>query len=211
MPGISSTTGRYITLVEHVIQALGDIIATPVGTRVHRRDYGSRIFYMVDRPASPANLLAMQTEAARAIRLWEPRFRLRVVRAYLSRVDPPRVSFSVSGRITATREEITAVLSADAPLANRPATGSPSISGGINVGDTITAGAGNISDPDGITSSTFAWQWCRDGVDIPGETAQTYTLVAADAGTTIALVTSFRDDRGHPEERPSAGHGPIQA
>ena len=35
------------------------------------------------------------------------------------------------------------------------------------------------------------WRWQRDGVDIPGADAPDYTVSAADAGSTLAVVESF--------------------
>ena len=47
--------------------------------------------------------------------------------------------------------------------------------------------------------------------DIPGATAPTYTLVDADAGTTIKVKVTFFDDRGNPEERTTAATAVVRA
>ena len=52
--GMSRTPadGRFEILPwqEHIDQSIGDILSTPIGTRVMRPDYGSRIPRLVDRP-----------------------------------------------------------------------------------------------------------------------------------------------------------------
>ena len=94
----------------------------------------------------------------------------------------------------------TAVVSA-AP--NTPATGAPTITGTAQVGQTLTAGTTAIVDADGLTSVSYTYQWIRVATDntetnISGATASTYTLVAADQGTTIKVRVSFTDDASNP-------------
>ena len=82
--------------------------------------------------------------------------------------------------------------------ANTPATGAPAITGTAQVGQTLTAVTTGIMDDDGLTNVSYAYQWIRvDGgtdADISGATSITYTLVAADLGTTIKVKVSFTDD-----------------
>ena len=71
---------------------------------------------------------------------------------------------------------------------NTPATGTPTITGTAQVGQTLTAGTTAIVDADGLTSVSYTYQWIRVATDntetnISGATASTYTLVAADLGT----------------------------
>ena len=85
-----------------------------------------------------------------------------------------------------------------------PATGQPTISGGGQVGKTLTAATDDIEDPDGLpTTPTFTYQWVRvDGstdTDIPGAASETYTLTASDLGKQIKVTVSFTDFRGHAE------------
>ena len=85
-----------------------------------------------------------------------------------------------------------------------PATGQPTISGGGQVGKTLTAATDDIEDVDGLpTTPTFTYQWVRvDGstdTDIPGAASETYTLTASDLGKQIKVTVSFTDLRGHAE------------
>ena len=89
---------------------------------------------------------------------------------------------------------------------NDVATGQPGITGTAQVGEVLTATAGDIADVDGLPapffeSGTTTVQWLRvDGgneTDIPGATDFTYTLVAADEGKTIKVkVVNFNDEPG---------------
>ena len=86
-------------------------------------------------------------------------------------------------------------------FANRPAEGTPTISGTAQVGEPLTAGMGDIADADGLPGTfpgdyTFQWLRVDAGTDSPitGATARTYTPVAADVGKTIKVEVSFTDD-----------------
>ena len=94
---------------------------------------------------------------------------------------------------------------------NSPATGQPTISGTVQVGETLTADTSGISDEDGLTSVAYSYQWLADGADIAGATAGTYTLVDADAGKTVRVRVSFTDDAGNEESLTSADTGTVEA
>ena len=86
---------------------------------------------------------------------------------------------------------------------NHPPTGAPTISGEIEVGNTLTVDTSGISDADGITAGTFTYQWISVGTvrnrDIPGATGPTYTPVPADARKAIKVKVSFTDGAGKTE------------
>ena len=100
-------------------------------------------------------------------------------------------------------------------VTNTPATGAPTITGTAQVGQTLTAGTTAIMDDDGLTSVSYTYQWIRTaaGVDtnISGATASTYTLVAADQGTTVKVRVSFTDDASNAETRTSAATAAVAA
>ena len=85
------------------------------------------------------------------------------------------------------------------PRPNSPATGLPSISGTVRVGETLTASTSAIADADGLDNVGYSYQWLANGADIAGATSSSYTLVDADKGKTIQVKVSFRDDRNHQE------------
>lgn len=62
----------------------------------------------------------------------------------------------------------------------------PTITGTPAAGQTLTAAPGEW-DTEGLT---FTYQWQRDGVDVAGATAATYTLTTADEGTAISVIVT---------------------
>ena len=98
-------------------------------------------------------------------------------------------------------------------VTDAPATGQPTISGGGQVGKTLTAATDDIEDLDGLpTTPTFTYQWVRvDGstdTDIPGAASETHTLTASDLGKQIKVTVSFTDSRGHAEGPLTSGAYP---
>ena len=73
----------------------------------------------------------------------------------------------------------------------------------LHVGETLIASSAEISDGDGLTNASYAWQWiANDGTsdaDIADATGRTYTLTAAEAGKTIKVRVTFTDDGGTEE------------
>ena len=96
-------------------------------------------------------------------------------------------------------------------MSNSSPTGSPIISGTVEVGETLTADTSGISDADGLTGATFSYHWVSfDGnayTDIQGATDSTYTLVSADEGKAFKVRVSFTDDAGYKESLTSALFG----
>ena len=92
---------------------------------------------------------------------------------------------------------------------NVAATGAPTIDDTTpQVGETLNADITGISDANGLTSPTFAYQWIsNDGstdTPISGETNSSYTVVAGDVGNTIKVEVTFTDDDGFEETLESA-------
>ena len=88
-------------------------------------------------------------------------------------------------------------------IANSPATGTPTITGTVQVGETLTADTTSIADTDGLSGATFSYQWVvNDGTadtDIVGATGSTYSLAASDEGKAIKVRVAFTDDSDNDE------------
>ena len=69
-------TGRAIDLPEHIAQSVADIVTTPLGSRVMRRDYGCLLPLLIDQPDNPATQIRLTAAVAGALLRWEPRVRL---------------------------------------------------------------------------------------------------------------------------------------
>ena len=74
--GMNAQSGRPLAGIAHLRQSIRDILTTPIGTRVMRRDYGSHLFRLVDAPMRPGLDVQLYAAAAEALRRWEPRLRL---------------------------------------------------------------------------------------------------------------------------------------
>ena len=129
----------------------------------------------------------------------------KIIRVQVSFTDDRGNEETLSSAATATVQ---------APPGN-PATGAPTVSGTVQVGETLAADTSGISDADGLSGATFSYQWMgNDGsgeADIAGATGASYTLVDADEGKTITVQVSFTDDRGNEETLSSAATATVQA
>lgn len=105
MAGMSRDTGKALGGFDHLRQSIGDILSTPVGTRVHRRDYGSRLPRLVDRPMNSSLVAEMMAATAEALDRWEPRLRLEQV--VIDSVSPDgQISLSLVGYYLLNGERI---------------------------------------------------------------------------------------------------------
>ena len=97
------------------------------------------------------------------------------------------------------------------PPPNNPATGSLSITGTVQVGETLTVDTSGVGDEDGRENATLSYQWLADGTAISGATAITYTPVEADEGKAITVQVSFTDDAGNDEALTSEATDAVAA
>ncbi len=95
MDGMSATTGSAIGDFDHLRQSIKDILTTPIGSRVMRRDYGSRLYELIDAPMNRSTLMNIYAATAEAIEKWEPRFRLTKVSA--ASAEPGSVTLDLQG------------------------------------------------------------------------------------------------------------------
>lgn len=71
--GMNASSGAAIADVDHIRQSITDILTTPEGSRLMRRDYGSRLFALVDQPFNEVLRLRMISAVYSALMRWEPR------------------------------------------------------------------------------------------------------------------------------------------
>lgn len=76
MVGVNRNTGDALGGYQHLMQSIIDIMTTKIGTRVMRRDYGSEIPDLIDRPQGNDTVLEVTMALGEALEKWEPRFRL---------------------------------------------------------------------------------------------------------------------------------------
>lgn len=76
MRGVNASTGRSIDGESHLRQSIADILTTPIGSRVMRRDYGSLLPELIDAPFNGSTRMKLYGATATALMRWEPRIRL---------------------------------------------------------------------------------------------------------------------------------------
>ena len=76
MIGVARDTGKRIEGASHLQQSIQDILSTPLGSRVMRRNYGSLIPHLIDQPVNAATKLRLFAATAHALAKWEPRLSL---------------------------------------------------------------------------------------------------------------------------------------
>jgi len=76
MIGINNATGASLSGLGHLRQSIAGILGTPLGSRVMRRDYGSRLFQLTDAPMNRGGVMDVIIATAEALKKWEPRLQL---------------------------------------------------------------------------------------------------------------------------------------
>ncbi|MGG8471213.1 GPW/gp25 family protein [Rahnella sp. PAMC25617] len=77
--GMDRNNGLAIEDLDHIRQSVSDILNTPVGSRVMRRNYGSLLSELIDQPQNGALRLQMMAVCYTALLQWEPRVSLTAI------------------------------------------------------------------------------------------------------------------------------------
>ena len=102
---IDKNTGRSLqTEQQSIQQSLQDIITTPIGSRVMRREYGSLIFELLDQPINDALVLKCYSAIYTAVSTWENRINISQITA--SGVDGTGLVFDIEGVYKTTGQEM---------------------------------------------------------------------------------------------------------
>ena len=96
MIGMNTADGRSLSGLDHLRQSIRDILTTPIGSRVMRREYGSGLFRLVDAPLTRGLLVDIYAATAEALDRWEPRFRL--LRVQAGQAGDGQVSLDLTGQ-----------------------------------------------------------------------------------------------------------------
>ena len=109
-------TGRAIDLPEHIAQSVADIVTTPLGSRVMRRDYGSLLPLLIDQPDNAATQIRITSAVAGALMRWEPRVRLMRLGLARDAERPGYAELQLRGQIVADPLRRPQPLSLNIPL-----------------------------------------------------------------------------------------------
>jgi hypothetical protein len=91
-------TGKPLSGTSHLAQSIADILTTPIGSRVGRRDYGSLLPRLLDQPYNGQTRLRLFAATAGALARWEPRIAVKQVS--LDRQDEGGFLLTIAGRRT---------------------------------------------------------------------------------------------------------------
>ena len=70
---MSCNTGRDLSELDHIKQSIVDILTTPIGTRLMRRDYGSILPDLMAQPMNDVLILKIYSAIYTALLKWESR------------------------------------------------------------------------------------------------------------------------------------------
>ncbi|WP_260861652.1 GPW/gp25 family protein [Citrobacter sp. Marseille-Q6884] len=107
--GMNRHSGLAIRDSEHISQSMRDILLTPVGSRVMRREYGSLLSALIDMPQTPALRLQIMVACYSAIQKWEPRIRLTSIS--FERGDTGEMYVDITGMRTDTGASVSTTVS----------------------------------------------------------------------------------------------------
>ena len=76
MTGMSRVTGSSLEERAHISQSIADILTTPLGSRVMRREYGSLLPDLIDQPTNSGLVVRLYAAVIAALMRWEPRINI---------------------------------------------------------------------------------------------------------------------------------------
>lgn len=98
-------TGKDIEKIEHVKQSISNILSTPIGSRVMRRDYGSNLFNKIDAPINGELIAEIYLDIVESLFVWEPRFELYQV--VVQEIRNGKITIDLEGSFLSNGEKIT--------------------------------------------------------------------------------------------------------
>lgn len=105
MNGTNALDGKRLSDIDHLRQSIRDILTTPIGSRVMRREYGSRLFELIDAPMNRTTLVDIYAATIEAIRRWEPR--VDITRVVAASAQPGLIVLDMTGKYLPDGTEVT--------------------------------------------------------------------------------------------------------
>ncbi len=105
-PGLNSRGGiALVSDEEKVAQSIVIILNTPIGQRVMRPTFGSRLHELIFAPANPETFGLAEMYVQDALNFWEPRIQLLDVNAGTDGANPGILLIHIRYLIKATHDE----------------------------------------------------------------------------------------------------------
>ena len=98
-------TGADISEINHLKQSISNILTTPIGSRVMRRDYGSNLFNKIDHPVNGELIAEIYLDIVESLFIWEPRFELDQVS--VQNIQNGKITIDLEGSFLKLGEKIT--------------------------------------------------------------------------------------------------------
>lgn len=105
MQGMNINTGRTISDLEHLRQSINNILTTPIGSRIMRREYGSKLFQRLDAPMTGELIAEIYADVVEALFNYEPRFK--VTNVTVVSIEDGHLILDLIGKYLLTGETIT--------------------------------------------------------------------------------------------------------
>lgn len=102
MLGMDNQTGIHKDGFAYLKQRVQDILSTPLGSRVMRREYGSNLYKRIDNPANGDLVANIYADCVTALYKFEPEFEL--LRVNIVSITKGRVLLDLEGRYLANGE-----------------------------------------------------------------------------------------------------------
>lgn len=115
------TTGERMGAIEHLRQSVADILATPLGSRVMRRNYGSLVPALIDQPDNLATQTRVYAAIVSALMRWEPRLRIEKIAMARKPERPGAVDIEITGSYVSDFGRAPAPITLSLPMSGRGA------------------------------------------------------------------------------------------
>lgn len=116
---MNRSTGERLGAIEHLRQSVGDILSTPIGSRVMRRTYGSLVPALIDQPDNLATQTRVYSAIVSALMRWEPRLRIDKIATTRDPARPGAVQVELTGSYVGTFGREAAPITLSLPMTSQ--------------------------------------------------------------------------------------------
>lgn len=105
MTGMDRASGKPLADLLHLRQSITDILSTPIGSRIMRREYGSRLFKRIDAPITGELIAEIYADVVEALFNYEPRFE--ATNVTVVSMNNGHLVLDITGKYLVTGEDVT--------------------------------------------------------------------------------------------------------
>ena len=105
MTGMDRASGKPLADLLHLRQSITDILSTPIGSRIMRREYGSRLFKRIDSAITGELIAEIYADVVEALFNYEPRFE--ATNVTVVSMDNGHLVLDITGKYLVTGEDVT--------------------------------------------------------------------------------------------------------